>query len=648
MLKVHLLGQFDIKRDLESIEIPSRPTQSLLAYLILSAGKAHRREKLAGLLWPEANETNARSNLRHALWRLRKAIGAEYLIADKISIAFDRESEYWLDASRLFATGEPTSESLLETVSAYGGELLPGFYEDWVVLERERLRALFEQKVQSLLDQLVEEQRWAEVLEWGERWIALGHVPEPAYRSLMIAHSGLGDAAGMAAVYRRCVSALDEELGVEPSEETKALYEWLAEGGLPSSTSFPQAQAGRMVDSASAVETLLSRWKEQGVEVLDLASLAIVQASPAKQPLSDEAASLLIRSALHHTVEVEPWLARARSEDVAVDALMAVYSTYPRARVRGRIVEALTSLTAAPAGDALLHIALEDDTPEVRSHAAVEAADRGMHDPVIEGLRDQVNAKKSTAAMAAFVAVADEIGLPEKVGPYPRFSVGLAIAQRRWRSNSAMIRRQAVNAAVGGAMAMALVAVIQLIPIRFLKPDDFQENLELTTLPTWILSSAILGLVWGGVQGGAIGFNLGLADALWHRRVRWRLVLAGLAGLVYSFFNILLSLSGAFREGIEPLAYIPTDLVDGFILGAGLSLVVPRLADSFQARERVLHALWAAGVILLIFIPSEILLYGDQALSPIALDLIFALLFPLGLALSAGRGALAEDAKMLE
>ncbi len=53
MLEVHLLGSFEITYRKEIVAILSRPAQSLFAYLILSAGTSHRREKLAGLLWPE-------------------------------------------------------------------------------------------------------------------------------------------------------------------------------------------------------------------------------------------------------------------------------------------------------------------------------------------------------------------------------------------------------------------------------------------------------------------------------------------------------------------------------------------------------------------------------------------------------------------
>ena len=241
MLKIRLLGQFNVEAEGQALELPSRPAQSLLAYLVLHAGMAQRREKLAELFWPEAPESNARRNLRHALWRVRKLLGIcpqtrrDYLSADDLTLMFDATTTYWLDVAALerkSSDSEPV-ERLLEIVSLYRGELLPGFYEDWILLERERLQAIFEQKMQQLLDRLVETQRWPELLEWGERWIALGQTPEPAYRALMMAHSALGDRSNMALAYQRCVEALRQELGVEPSEQTRELYERLSRGEQP-------------------------------------------------------------------------------------------------------------------------------------------------------------------------------------------------------------------------------------------------------------------------------------------------------------------------------------------------------------------------------------------------------------------------------
>jgi DNA-binding SARP family transcriptional activator len=99
MLELRLLGRFDVRRDGALVVLASRPAQSLLAYLALTAGTAHRRERLAGLLWPDANEDNARSNLRHALWRIRKAIepdqsAAPCLLSDELAVSFNAGADY--------------------------------------------------------------------------------------------------------------------------------------------------------------------------------------------------------------------------------------------------------------------------------------------------------------------------------------------------------------------------------------------------------------------------------------------------------------------------------------------------------------------------------------------------------------------------
>jgi DNA-binding SARP family transcriptional activator len=63
MLEIRLLGTFELRQAGKPVALSSRPAQSLLAYLILNAGTVHRREKLAGLLWPDSLEETARDNL---------------------------------------------------------------------------------------------------------------------------------------------------------------------------------------------------------------------------------------------------------------------------------------------------------------------------------------------------------------------------------------------------------------------------------------------------------------------------------------------------------------------------------------------------------------------------------------------------------
>ncbi|HLE05466.1 MAG TPA: BTAD domain-containing putative transcriptional regulator, partial [Anaerolineales bacterium] len=243
MLEAYFLGRFEVRLDGHVADVRPRAAQSLLAYLLLSPGNAHRREKLAGLLWPESADAAARSNLRYALWRIRQALegtpsGRRYILADDISIAFDGTCDYRLDASELERKFPPDApvEDWIASVAVYAGELLPGFYDDWAGLERERLKAVFDYRMRIVLDRLSQARSWELMLEWSERWISLGQTPEPAYRALMTAHGALGDRGKVALAFERCKAALWDDLSVGPSEKTVRLYERLSKGGslLPS------------------------------------------------------------------------------------------------------------------------------------------------------------------------------------------------------------------------------------------------------------------------------------------------------------------------------------------------------------------------------------------------------------------------------
>jgi len=234
MLQIRLLGQFDIRMDGKRVTIPTRAGQSLLAYITLTAGTPHRREKLAGLFWPDTSDESARKNLRQELWRIRKALAGQnpttdYLLADEYAITFNRNADYWLDATQL-ERPDLDIESLTSNLSLYQDELLPGFFDDWIVLERERIQTIFETKMEQLLSQLVAAERWIAVQEQAERWLALGNTPEPAFRALMLAHGARGDIAKVSSVYQRCIADLDEKIGLEPSAETRALYDGLLKG----------------------------------------------------------------------------------------------------------------------------------------------------------------------------------------------------------------------------------------------------------------------------------------------------------------------------------------------------------------------------------------------------------------------------------
>lgn len=234
MLTIQLLGQYRVTIDGRPVSLPARPTQLLLAWLVLHAGTPQPRELLADRLWPGSSVENGRANLRHALWQLRACIEPDsgnrhtFLLVDSHAITFDDRSDYALDADAV-ARARPawSTDELLAAAAAYQGELLPGFYDSWVVLERERLAVAHTQRMTALLERLAAGSRWEEVINWAERWIALGDTPEPAYRALMRAHAARGDAGAAMAAYQRCREALRQELAVVPSVETRRLADAL-------------------------------------------------------------------------------------------------------------------------------------------------------------------------------------------------------------------------------------------------------------------------------------------------------------------------------------------------------------------------------------------------------------------------------------
>lgn len=274
MLELRLLGQFSVRLDGEAVRIPSRPAQSLLAYLAMTAGITHRREMLAGLFWPQATEADARRYLRQALWRIRRAIEPDergdqtYLLSNDIDIAFNAAADCWVDVTTLRGAESDarSTAELTDRASLYQGELLPGFYDDWIMAEREHLQATFDRMMHRLLDRLLGEERWHEAREWAEHWIAHSGAPEPAYRALMVAGSALDDHSAVALAFQRCVHALRRELDVEPSEETRELHNRLIEtvglAVLPASAPVAEVEPSARIRLPAQPTPLVGREQE--------------------------------------------------------------------------------------------------------------------------------------------------------------------------------------------------------------------------------------------------------------------------------------------------------------------------------------------------------------------------------------------------
>src|SRR5579864_1653680 len=130
MLQFHFLGGFRLARDGDPIDRPVRERlQSLLALLILHAGRALPREYIAELLWPEGDPAQTLGRLRRVLFDLRHDLpeAAALLQAKKASLRWPETGEWWCDTGALqrLAASPPTADTVRAGIELYRGDLLP-------------------------------------------------------------------------------------------------------------------------------------------------------------------------------------------------------------------------------------------------------------------------------------------------------------------------------------------------------------------------------------------------------------------------------------------------------------------------------------------------------------------------------------------
>jgi|GEM_PF-30625 len=240
-LMIRLLGPVQISRDDQPVQIRGYQSLALLAYLLIT-GKAHTRQHLVDLLFDHSDDP--RANLRWILSELRRAIGPDYLLADRQEVAFNFESDYWLDVTA-FEAGQ---------LELYRGDFLEGLhlrdafrFEDWAFFERERLRGRYQQALEQQLAVLEQQGADTAVVETAHRLLRLDNLREDWQRALIGAYARLGKREAALAQFEQCRHALQAELGITPAAETLALAQAVKQGQLgssPAEVSSPQMQPG--------------------------------------------------------------------------------------------------------------------------------------------------------------------------------------------------------------------------------------------------------------------------------------------------------------------------------------------------------------------------------------------------------------------
>ncbi|MFH1634182.1 MAG: AAA family ATPase [Chloroflexota bacterium] len=255
MLKAYLFGPMRIMQDGEPLALPvSVPARSLLAYLLLDKETPHSRLVLAGNLWPEMEEVRARRRLSQALWSLRNALPG-LVKSDRQTISVDADT-VWVDA-HAFQELVKTDSSLHQAVALYSGELLAGFYEDWIITRREHIRETYLQSLEHLISLEKAAGRFEEALAYGQRLVAMDPLQESIHRELMRLYMALDRPKSALKQFETCRQVLRTELGAEPNPASVQLAEEIARRALlESPADLPQPETSAPTGGELASQTI--------------------------------------------------------------------------------------------------------------------------------------------------------------------------------------------------------------------------------------------------------------------------------------------------------------------------------------------------------------------------------------------------------
>ncbi|HYD68620.1 BTAD domain-containing putative transcriptional regulator [Azospirillum sp.] len=236
---LNLFGGFDLRTPAGTpCPLSVRKAMGLLAYLALRPDRAQSREALAGLLWGDSPDAQARSSLRQVIATLRRAFpdgDAPVLLLDGERVALVPGALETDVAAFEHAIADGTPDALDRAVALYRGELFEGLslhadaFEEWLTVERQRLRETALGAMTRRLDQTLAAGATEAGVRTALRLLALDPLQEAAHRALMRLYARQGRHTVALKQYQICRALLEQELGVPPEPETERLYRAIRE-----------------------------------------------------------------------------------------------------------------------------------------------------------------------------------------------------------------------------------------------------------------------------------------------------------------------------------------------------------------------------------------------------------------------------------
>ena len=279
-LHISLFGQFRVVCDERLVSgFDTRKVQELLCYLLLHRDRPHARETLAAVLFGEQTTAQSKKNLRQTIWRLQSALSAAdaaLVLVEPEWIRIDGDADFQLDVAtfecavtalqhiagaELDAAGAQTLEA---ASGLYQDDLLAGWYQDWCLIERERLQNIYLSLVDKLMSFCESHHDYERGLRHGEQLLRQDRAHERTHRRMMRLHYLCGDRTAALRQYERCVIALQEELGVKPARRTRELYEKIRAYSTAARPAEPAPLAlAQLLSRLKRLQSLLSSIQDQ-------------------------------------------------------------------------------------------------------------------------------------------------------------------------------------------------------------------------------------------------------------------------------------------------------------------------------------------------------------------------------------------------
>ena len=237
-LEIYAFGEGRVVRDgrpVSSSEWQAAMAKELFFYILLHGPL--ERGAIGVVFWPELSTKKMTDSFHTTLYRMRRAVGADAVVTERGQYQLG-DVDYWFDVeefetlverARLLPFQDWQTEDLRQrAVALYRGDFLPEVDRLWCVSKREALREMYIEALIGMGRCHEARREFEGAIGWYRRALEVDELREDVHRRIMHCYAGAGRRSEALAEYHRCQEILRRELNIEPSIETKRLYERIA------------------------------------------------------------------------------------------------------------------------------------------------------------------------------------------------------------------------------------------------------------------------------------------------------------------------------------------------------------------------------------------------------------------------------------